>query len=75
MNEATKEQYRQYVERWRVAGEALENERYRELNEMTDAEALRISRMLLSMPPGWRADPEWSGLIEQQALFHRKKLP
>jgi hypothetical protein len=51
------------VERWRLAGLALEAMRRRELRELTDAEALLdLLRYLPRRESG-------SGLVEQQRLF------
>ena len=59
----------------RAAMEALERIEARELMAMTDEEALRRLLSLRVVEPVWRERPDWSGLVEQQALFHRKKKP
>jgi hypothetical protein len=60
---------------YRGRSNALERVRARELAAMTDEEALR--QILSLSVPGipWRERPDWSGLVEQQAIFHRRKIP
>jgi hypothetical protein len=64
-------------EQWRIAyratSEALERIRTQELAAMTDEQALRQIESLCVSEPPWRERPDWSGLVEQQALFHRRK--
>jgi hypothetical protein len=62
-----------WLANFRATTEILERIRARELAAMTDEEALR--RMMSLSVPGtpWRERPDWSGLVEQQALFHRRK--
>ncbi|MCX5659381.1 MAG: hypothetical protein NTW19_06610 [Planctomycetota bacterium] len=64
-------------EQWRAAYlkrvEMLETIRIRELAAMTEEEALRRVLALRVVGRPWRERPDWSGLVEQQALFHRKK--
>ncbi|MEI8196486.1 MAG: hypothetical protein WCI73_11305 [Phycisphaerae bacterium] len=38
---------------------------------MTDADALRIIATLTVCETPWRERPDWSGLVEMQALFMR----
>ena len=65
---------RAYVKQWIRTGELLEAIRWRELATLDDARALDASDALIQsaqlvpLPPRRR---EWSGLVEQQALFHR----
>jgi len=54
--------------------EALEIIRTQELAAMDDGRAAEIIRSLGAVE-AWREDPHWSGLVEQQALFHRKPRP
>ena len=58
---------------YRKTVEALEQVRARELANMTDEEALRRIESLQCAGEPWRARPDWSGLIELQAIFHRRK--
>ena len=53
--------------------QALERIRARELAAMTDEEALRKIMSLAVSETPWRERPEWSGLVEQQAIFQRRK--
>ena len=53
--------------------EALERVQFQELSRMTEEEARRKINSLGVVGKPWRERPDWSGLVEQQALFHRKK--
>jgi hypothetical protein len=55
-----------YHARW----EAVETAKAQELAAMSEERALEIIRSL-SAPEGWRERPDWSGLVEQQAIFNR----
>ncbi len=70
MKTPTREQQLEWVKTYKAAAIELEEQRWRELQALTDEEALRISDMLLSIPvpDRWR---ESSGLVEQQALFQK----
>ena len=57
---------------YRETMEELERIRARELHAMTEEEALRRIMSLGTCEPPWRERPDWSGLVEQQALFHRR---
>ena len=59
----------EYHARW----EAVEIVKAHELAALTEERALEII-LSLSAPEGWRADPDWSGLVEQQRLFQRAFL-
>lgn len=63
----------QWLRQWKSAGPALEEVRKRELRELTDEEALRISEAVLSIPAPPVSPERWSssGLVEQQTWFHR----
>ena len=69
----TRDAERVYVKRWVETGRLLEEIRWRELRALDGAVALRASSDLISaalqvpMPLRRR---QWSGLIDQQALFH-----
>jgi len=56
-------------EQYRATSEALEIVRVQELAAMTEERAREIIRSLGAVE-GWRERPDWSGLVEQQALFH-----
>ena len=57
---------------YRDDAEFLERLRAQELMKMTDERALEIIRSLVCAQPPWRERRDWSGLIEQQDLFHRR---
>jgi hypothetical protein len=56
---------------YRASAEALERVRLQELAALSDDEALSRTlslRLFVAVPRVWS---DWSGLVEQQALFHR----
>jgi hypothetical protein len=57
---------------YRPAFEELERMRLTELAAMTEEEACRRMALLEACPTPWRERPDWSGLVEQQAYFHRR---
>ena len=54
----------QYYARW----EAVEAVKAQELAAMTEERARQIIQMLGAVE-GWRERSDWSGLVEQQAIF------
>jgi hypothetical protein len=56
---------------YRETSEMLETIRARELAAMTDGDVLRIIKSLNVVGKPWREREDWSGLVEQQALFRR----
>jgi len=63
-----------WVDTWREAGPALEKIKREELRAMTAERALWVADAVLVMAShGWwnPARENWSGLVEQQALFER----
>ena len=66
---------RAYVKQWVETGRLLEELRWRELSQLDDeraraaADALIDAALRVPLP---RQRREWSGLVEQQALFHRR---
>ena len=58
---------------YRATSEALERIAARELAGMTNEEALRRIASLTVIGAPWRERPGWSGLVEQQAIFHRRR--
>ena len=50
--------------------EAVETFKAQELATMTDEKARKIIESLGAVEP-WRDRPDWSGLVEQQALFRK----
>ena len=65
----------QWQKEYRRRTELLETIRMRELAAMTEEDALRIIKTLGVVEPPFRERPNWSGLVEQQALFHRRRKP
>lgn len=64
-----------WMMQWRRAAVALEGERRRELRALTDRDALAASEALLSLAMALPIDARRltdSGLVRQQALFHRR---
>jgi len=66
-----KEQWRN---NYRQTSEALERIRAQELAAMTDERAKEIMDSLCVCETPWRECDDWSGLVEQQALFHRRSV-
>jgi hypothetical protein len=67
-----------WVAKWREAGPALAEQRAQELREMTEAQALAAAEALLSLAlvfPLSTSRLTDSGLVRQQALFHRRLPP
>lgn len=56
----------EYHARW----EAVETFKAHELAAMTEERARQIIQSLGAVE-GWRERTDWSGLVEQQAIFHR----
>jgi hypothetical protein len=57
---------------YRASWEAVETFKAQELAAMTDEQARQIVQRLAA-PEGRRERPDWSGLVEQQAIFHKKR--
>jgi hypothetical protein len=57
---------------YRARSEALERVRLQEIAALTEERALQII-LSLNCPHPWRERPDWSRLVEQQAIFHAKK--
>ena len=70
MSNADKEYWRKV---YRARAEALAVVEAKELAAMTDEEALRQIESLSVYEAPWEENPEYSGLVEQQALFHRRR--
>ncbi len=67
---------RAWMEQWRRAATALEDQRKQELRAMSDADALAASEALLSLALLVHINPDRladSGLVRQQAIFHRRQ--
>ncbi len=75
-SEMTPEQQREWMQQWRRAAVALEQVKRDELARMTDAEALAAADDLLALSEHAYRDPRYetySGLIEQQRIFHQRR--
>jgi hypothetical protein len=69
---------REWLRQWKEAGLALAAQRREELLHLSDERALAASEALLSLVMTVTLSPRrhrWSGLVEQQALFHRRPAP
>ncbi|HYE31104.1 MAG TPA: hypothetical protein VEH27_06745 [Methylomirabilota bacterium] len=51
---------------------AVERVKAQELAALTEERAREIIFSLVAIDP-WRDNPNWSGLVEQQALFHKSR--
>ena len=63
---------------WRAAAVALAEQRVRELRALTEEDARAATLALLDLGASLPIAPErekTSGLVTQQALFHRKRRP
>ena len=65
----------QWLKNYRETSEILETIRARELAAMTDQDAWRRIQSLVVAERPWRQRPDWSGLVQQQALFSRRNTP
>ena len=68
---------RRWLEQWTSAGPALAEFRKRSLRELTESQALAASEAVLSLATLSPVSPRrrtHSGLVTQQALFHRHRL-
>lgn len=66
---------RRWLEQWKAAGPALEANRSRELRQMSAGQALAAADVLLALGFSTPLSPsrcQHSGLVEQQALLHRR---
>lgn len=69
---------REWLRQWIGAGTALAAKRREELLHLSDERALAVSEALLSLVTTVVLSPErrrWSGLVDQQLLFHRRPSP
>ena len=67
--------HREWVRQWNDAGPALAANRREEPLHLSEERALAASEALLSLVTTVTLSPGrvcWSGLVEQQALFHRR---
>jgi hypothetical protein len=67
---------RAYVRNWAETGRLLEEQKWRELSALDGARALDASDALIAaalLVPVPASRRMWSGLVEQQDLFHRRR--
>jgi hypothetical protein len=70
------EAQREWLSQWETAGPALAEQRRKELRELSESQALAASEALLSLVTLTTLDPArrtYSGLVDQQALLHRRR--
>lgn len=66
---------REWLRQWSDAGPALAANRREELVRLSGEHALAASEALLALVTTVSLSPQrlgWSGLVDQQALFHRR---
>ena len=73
MTASEREATRRRLQIWQEAQPLLEEQRWRELMALTDEQALKMTRSLLSRQGILPASRDTSGLVEQQALFQRSR--
>jgi len=76
MDEQTKRELKQYVERWRLAAPALEDQHISELGRLDDETARVMTLDLLSLWRPMEHDDFGAELVEQQRVFrlrHRRQ--
>jgi hypothetical protein len=66
------EEQRQWMRQWREAAVYLEEVKRDELANMTASQAWRSTDRLLALARFYRKRLRTSGLVKQQALFHRR---
>ncbi len=70
-NATTLEDQRRWVEQWRQTAIALDEVKRDELANLTEEQAWQSTERLLELAPYYRRKTTTSGLVEQQAFFHR----
>ena len=73
MTASEREATRRRLQIWQEAQPLLEEQRWRELMALTDAQALKLTESLLGRQGVVPAPRDTSGLVEQQALFQRSR--
>lgn len=68
----TPEEQRQWMQQWREAAIFMDEVKRDELANMTAEEGWRATESLLSLAPHYRRLSRTSGLVEQQAWFHKR---
>lgn len=73
----TSSEERAWMEQWRDAARALAELRRAQLGAMSDAAAVEAAEQLLALADSLPLSADrrrWSGLVEQQALLHRRRV-
>ena len=70
-SEAEREEIRLWLRTWEEAEPALQEQRWRELQALSDEKALSLTKALFRRGITTASKRESSGLVEQQALFKR----
>jgi hypothetical protein len=68
----TRERNRQWVEQWRETAIFLDEVKRDELANMTEEEGWRALEAALSLAPHYPRRSRTSGLVKQQAWFHKR---
>jgi len=68
----TPEEQRQWMAQWRRAAAALEEAKRDELANLSEAKAWQQIEALLSLVTSYPRKSDTSGLVEQQAWFHKQ---
>jgi len=71
LTEAEREAIRLRLRIWEEAGPLLQEQRWRELQALTEEKALSLTKALFRRGATTFSKRESSGLVEQQALFRR----
>jgi hypothetical protein len=69
----TPEEQRQWMQQWRETANYLDEVKRDDLANKTDEEGWRAIESVLSMAPYYRRLSRTSGLVQQQAWFHKRK--
>ena len=73
---ATHAQQAAYIKQWAETGRLLKEQRWTELARLDPEEGIKASDALIEAAlavPVPRTRHAWSGLVEQQAAFHRRR--
>jgi hypothetical protein len=71
MDESVREDMRRFIDRWRIAGPALQEQRMDELLSLSDERALRMTHELFSLWRPQEHDDYGAELVEQQRVFRK----
>ena len=71
MNDAEREQTRDWLKRWQESAPELEEVRAQEIRETDTVQAMKILDGMFTHAVLDQPARQTSGLVEQQAIFHR----